>query len=88
MLAKIKKKKIKKLWQLGTKGEQMEKTEEHQWEDYLGDGLYASFDGYQIILRAARINAGDHWVALEPTVYKALQDFARRCWAKKETADQ
>lgn len=35
-------------------------------EAYLGDGLYASHDGYQIVLRAPR-EGGDHWVALEPS---------------------
>lgn len=43
-------------------------------ETFLGDGLYASFDGYQIILRAPREN-GDHFVMLEPGVYRALQEF-------------
>jgi hypothetical protein len=43
-------------------------------ETYLGDGLYASFDGFQIILRAPREH-GDHYVALEPTVYAALCKF-------------
>jgi hypothetical protein len=33
-------------------------------EVYLGDGLYASFDGYQIRLRAPR-EGGDHEVFLE-----------------------
>jgi hypothetical protein len=33
-------------------------------ETYLGDGLYASFDGWQIRLRAPREN-GDHEVYLE-----------------------
>ena len=33
-------------------------------ETYLGDGLYASFDGYQIRLRAPR-EGGDHEVFLE-----------------------
>lgn len=40
-------------------------------EAYLGDGLYASFDGWQIVLRAPR-EGGDHCVALEPTVWQAL----------------
>jgi hypothetical protein len=40
-------------------------------ETYLGDGLYASFDGYQITLRAQREN-GDHFVALEPLVLEAF----------------
>jgi len=43
-------------------------------EVYLGDGLYASFDGWQIMLRAPRLN-GDHFVALEPSVYRALENF-------------
>lgn len=34
-------------------------------EEYLGDGLYASFDGWQVKLRAPREN-GDHEVFLEP----------------------
>lgn len=36
-------------------------------ETYLGDGLYASHDGYQICLRAPRED-GDHVVYLEPRV--------------------
>ncbi len=43
-------------------------------ETYLGDGLYASFDGYQIKLRAPRED-GDHEVYMEPEVYTALQAF-------------
>jgi hypothetical protein len=48
-------------------------------ECYLGDGLYASFDGFQIKLRTTR-GDGDHEVYLEPSVYKALEDFARKLW--------
>jgi hypothetical protein len=40
-------------------------------ETYLGDGLYASLNGPQIILRAPRMD-GDHWIALEPEVFAAL----------------
>ena len=40
-------------------------------EVYLGDGLYASFDGWYIVLRAPR-DSGDHLVFLEPEVYAAL----------------
>lgn len=46
-------------------------------ETYLGDGLYASFDGYQFILRAPR-DDGDHWVALEPSVFDSLVAFRNR----------
>lgn len=46
-------------------------------ETYLGDGLYASFDGFAIWLRAPR-ERGDHVVALEPEVYRALTEFVER----------
>jgi len=40
-------------------------------ETYLGDGLFVSFDGFAIKLRAPRED-GDHWVALEPEVYHSM----------------
>jgi hypothetical protein len=43
-----------------------------QHETYLGDGLYASFDGWQVKLRAPR-EGGDHEVFLEDGV--TLQTF-------------
>ncbi len=50
-------------------------------ETYLGDGLYASFDGWQVILRAPRED-GDHVVALEPEViaelHRYLAELARK----------
>jgi hypothetical protein len=48
-------------------------------EVYLGDGLYASFDGFMILLRAPRRHE-DHWVGLEPEVYEKLVEFARDRW--------
>ena len=45
--------------------------------DYLGDGLYASYDGWMITLRAPR-EEGDHWVGLEPEVFQALLRFAEK----------
>jgi hypothetical protein len=50
-------------------------------ESYLGDGLYATFDGWQVILRAPR-EGGDHWVALEPETFTALVRFAESINAK------
>jgi hypothetical protein len=46
-------------------------------EEYLGDGLYVSFDGFQIVLRAPRSD-GDHFVALEPAVWLALRAWLAR----------
>ena len=46
-------------------------------ETYLGDGLFASFDGFQFYLRAPR-SEGDHIVALEPEVLTAFLAFVQR----------
>src|SRR5260370_212180 len=43
-------------------------------EVYLGDGLYCSFDGYQIRLRAPRDGA-DHVVFLDAATLQALLEF-------------
>lgn len=43
-------------------------------EIYLYDGLYASFDGFQIKLRTPR-EEGDHVVYLEPRTYDELRKF-------------
>lgn len=47
------------------------------YELYLGDGLYADFDGYQIILAANDRVSGNPTdkVALEPDVVTAFQDY-------------
>lgn len=58
-------------------------------EVYLGDGLYASFDGWQVKLRAAG-DAHENVVYLEPQVlgefqhYIAMLDEAMKETAKKE----
>jgi hypothetical protein len=50
-------------------------------EIYLGDGLYASLDGFMITLRAPREN-GDHFVMLEPNIFAALVKFELNCHAR------
>ncbi len=52
-------------------------------ETYLGDGLFASFDGWQIILRAPRAG-GDHHVGLEPDVYEALKRYVASLQDQRE----
>jgi hypothetical protein len=48
-------------------------------ETYIGDGLYASFDGYQFCLRAPRsVGFGDHMVFLEPDVLEKFLRFVGR----------
>lgn len=44
---------------------------------YLGDGVYASYDGYQIWLRTPR-EGGWHEIALEPPVLEALDEYRAR----------
>ena len=53
-------------------------------EEYLGDGVYVCFDGYQLCLRAPR-EGGDHFVYLEPAVYSNLTDYVERLWLTLES---
>ena len=50
-------------------------------ETYLGDGIYASFDGWYIMLRALR-DDGNYWVALEPQVLSAFIDYVDKIKAQ------
>lgn len=43
---------------------------------YLGDGVYATFDGFQIWLNT---QTGDH-IALEPSVFKSLIDYQKQIY--------
>jgi hypothetical protein len=52
-------------------------------ETYLGDGLYASFDGWMFCLRAPRAD-GDHVVFLDPTTLDAFDEF-RKTISKSES---
>ena len=59
-------------------------------ETYLGDGLYASFDGFQFKLRAPRhppspLRSTDHEVYLEPSVLDTFQGFVERVYATIKT---
>ncbi len=53
-------------------------------EIYLGDGLYAHFDGYNFILRAPR-EFSDHCVALEPPVFDALLEYREQVYVDAKT---
>ncbi len=45
-------------------------------EEYLGDAVYASSDGWQIWLRTG--DGNEQRIALEPSVFAALVDFHSR----------
>jgi hypothetical protein len=49
---------------------------ERKRERYIGDGVYASFDGFNIWLRTQR-ETGWHEIALEPEVLDALLAYAK-----------
>ena len=51
-------------------------------EFYLGDGLYASFDGFQIRLRAPR-ERGDDEIYLDPYTWQALVEWRGRAIAER-----
>jgi len=50
---------------------------------YLGDGLYATFDGYHFILSTSREN-GEHWVGLEPYTFDALLAYRKEVYQEAE----
>jgi hypothetical protein len=47
--------------------------QDSDWKRYLGDGVYADFDGYHIVLSTER-EYGIHTIYLEPSVLSALMD--------------
>jgi hypothetical protein len=49
-------------------------------KDYLGDGVYADFDGYMIQLTSENGEAVLEEIYLEPQVFAALERYAARCW--------
>ena len=48
-------------------------------QEYLGDAVYASFDGYHVMLAVNDPN--NHVVALEPAVLKALWRYSEKMQA-------
>jgi hypothetical protein len=54
---------------------------------YLGDGVIASFDGYQIWLSTDR-DGITHRIALEPEVYDALHHYMQDIYFAAQNAQQ
>lgn len=53
-------------------------------EEYLGDGVFASFDGYQIKLRTPR-QFGDHVIYLDPRTLDHLIEYMKQLEQQWET---
>ena len=51
---------------------------------YIGDGVYASYDGFHIWLSTERLT-GQHYIALDDTTYASLVAFVDEC--KQRTKD-
>lgn len=43
-----------------------------KWERYIGDGVYADFDGYHIVLKTERDIGGQNVIYLDPLVMSSL----------------
>jgi hypothetical protein len=48
-----------------------------RFEEYIGDGVTASWDGYHIWLRTPRLN-GTHEIGLDPYTFDALNRYSKR----------
>lgn len=55
------------------------------FKEYLGDGVYAEFDGYQVWLSTQE----GHHIALEPSVFDRLCEYVERLQTKvREQANE
>jgi hypothetical protein len=57
-------------------------------KEYLGDGVYAGWDGYAIVLTTEDGIRATNTVVLEPDVYSALARYVERLGKKDENEDQ
>jgi hypothetical protein len=55
-------------------------------EVYLNDGLYCTFDGFGITLRAPRPD-GDDWVYLEPATLRLLEEYIQQIRKQGDLTD-
>ena len=55
-------------------------------KDYLGDSVYANFDGYHIVLTTNNGLGASNTIALDPDVYNALLQFKERIKQEIEKA--
>jgi hypothetical protein len=52
--------------------------QEAETVSYLGDGVYATFDGYQVTIRTFDGCVASRPIVLEPPVMRSLVDYASR----------
>jgi uncharacterized membrane protein YpjA len=61
--------------------------ERYTRKEYIGDGVYAHFDGYHIILTTMR-EEGEHTIALEPSVFTLLCAYQKRLYEEAKKIDE
>ena len=54
-------------------------------EQYLGDGVYADHDGYHVVLSVRNGYSATQTIYLEPSVLKALNDYAGKMMSHERT---
>jgi len=54
-------------------------------KQYLGDGVYAKFDGYQIVLTAENGIEATNTIYLDDTVQEVLVDYIKKLKNEKES---
>lgn len=54
-------------------------------KEYIGDGVYASFDGFHFWLSTERLT-GQHYIALDDTTLVSFMRFVDKC--KQRTSDE
>jgi hypothetical protein len=57
--------------------------DEKREESYIGDGVYASFDGWYVWLYTDRETGRDQ-IALEPAVFAKLSEFCKEVWKEEK----
>lgn len=60
--------------------------EKHYKPVYIGDGLFAEFDGYHIILKTERSNE-EHWIGIEPSVWNKLVEYREKIYEDAKTIE-
>lgn len=54
-------------------------------KEYIGDGVYANFDGFNIVLTAENGICATDTIYLEPSVLEALNRYAKRIEELRKT---
>lgn len=60
-------------------------TADAPWKRYVGDGVYADFDGYAIVLTTENGIEVTNRIVLESAVWTALKEYAS--WLRKAARD-